>query len=135
MRNNDMKVQGFNHITFNVKDLNKSLDFHQNILGMKVRHRGRSDAYMEWGDAWICIVERTGYPHETIKHIGIDHVAFYISETDFDEALEILKENEVEIVRGPIKRGVGRSVNFLDPDGNEIELHTSTLEERMKVWQ
>ncbi len=50
-------------------------------------------------------------------------------------AVHVLQENEVRIVRGPVQRGQGWSINFLDPDGTQLELHTSTLEERMKVWK
>jgi len=71
----------------------------------------------------------------TDQRLGMDHIAFYISEEHFYDAVELLKKHQVPIVRGPIQRGVGMSVNFLDPDGTELELHTSTLEERMKVWK
>lgn len=65
----------------------------------------------------------------------MDHVAFYIAEEDFNDAVDILQKHHVEIVRGPVQRGTGWSVNFLDPDGIQLELHTSTLDERMKVWR
>jgi len=130
-----MNVQGFSHLTINVKLLQTALDFYINILGMKLRHLGKTDAYLEWGSAWICLIERVDYEIIKNKHIGADHIAFYISEDDFNNAVEILKENQVSIVRGPVKRGVGWSINFLDPDGTELELHTSTLNERMEVWK
>jgi catechol 2,3-dioxygenase-like lactoylglutathione lyase family enzyme len=62
-------------------------------------------------------------------------VAFFIDEQDFAEAVKKLKANDVTIVREPTRRGRGLSVNFLDPDGTQLELHTSTLAERMKVWK
>ncbi|MOA58059.1 Metallothiol transferase FosB [compost metagenome] len=66
--------------------------------------------------------------------IGIDHIAFSIAEEHFEEALQVLRTHEVRIIRGPVKRGVGWTVNFLDPDGIQLELHTSNLRERMSVW-
>lgn len=130
-----MKVTGFSHITINVRDLQTSLDFYHGILGMILRHRGRTDAYLEWGSAWVCLVERAGTEDHAEGFAGMDHVAFYIAENDFNEAVGILKQSNVPIVRGPIQRGVGWSVNFLDPDGIQLELHTSTLDERMKIWR
>lgn len=130
-----MKVTGFSHITINVRNLQTSLDFYHGILGMTLRHRGRTDAYLEWGSAWVCLVERRDAGEHAGGFAGMDHVAFYIAENDFNEAVGILKQSNVTIVRGPIQRGVGWSVNFLDPDGIQLELHTSTLDERMKIWR
>jgi catechol 2,3-dioxygenase-like lactoylglutathione lyase family enzyme len=129
-----MKVQGFSHVTINVSDLPRALRFYVDVLKMKLVHRGRKDAYLEWGSAWICLQERPDMAEQR-PQIGVDHVAFFIDEQDFAEAVEQLKANDVTIVREPIRRGRGLSINFLDPDGTQLELHTSTLAERMKVWK
>lgn len=130
-----MRVFGFSHITINVRDLDQSLLFYRDLLGMNVRHRGSRDVYLEWGEAWVCLIERADYEPVRKVHLGTDHIAFYILEEHFHEATELLKDNLVSIIRGPIMRGTGWSINFLDPDGTELELHTSTLDERMKVWK
>lgn len=129
-----MKVRGFSHVTINVSDLKRALDFYTGILQMNLVHRGRRDAYLEWGSAWVCLQERPGLSPQD-PQVGVDHVAFYIDENDFGPAVERLREYNVRIVRGPLRRGVGWSVNFLDPDGTQLELHTSTLAERMSVWK
>lgn len=133
-----MRVTGFNHVTINVTSLERSLLFYNGILGMTVRHRGHTDAYLEWGGAWICLIEQRKEENGSGRGTpgaGVDHVAFSIGAEDFDEAVHTLKEHRVVIVREPVQRGSGRSVNFLDPDGVQLELHTSNLEERMKVWK
>ena len=56
-----MKVQGFSHVTINVSDLQRALDFYTGVLQMRLVHRGRRDAYLEWGSAWICLQERSEY--------------------------------------------------------------------------
>lgn len=129
-----MNVQGFSHVTIRVKDLQRSLGFYRDVLGMKAIHIGRKDAYLEWGSAWVCIMEKPGNLPQTKKTLGVDHIAFFIPPASFDEAVQILRKHGVTVVRGPLQRGAGRSVNFLDPDGTELELHTSTLQERMTVW-
>ncbi|MBP1312023.1 VOC family protein [Paenibacillus sp. 1182] len=130
-----MLVKGFNHLTINVKNLDKSLDFYTQILGLMIRHKGNKDAYLEWGTAWICLVEQENYSENIERKLGFDHIAFYIEEEYFMDAVKVLQENEVHIVRGPIQRGLGWTINFLDPDGIQLELHTSNLEERMKIWK
>jgi catechol 2,3-dioxygenase-like lactoylglutathione lyase family enzyme len=129
-----MNVQGFSHVTINVKDLDRSLRFYVGVLNMQLVHRGRKDAYLEWGSAWICLQERPDMADQC-PQIGVDHVAFLIDEQHFWEAVRQLKANHVPIVREPTRRGRGFSVNFLDPDGTQLELHTSTLAERMEVWK
>jgi len=129
-----MNVQGFSHVTINVSNLSRSLQFYAETLQMKIVHLGRKDAYLEWGNAWICLQERPERLQQN-HHLGVDHVAFYIAEKDFNSAVMHLRENNIEIVRGPVRRGIGWSINFLDPDGTQLELHTSTLSERMNVWK
>jgi catechol 2,3-dioxygenase-like lactoylglutathione lyase family enzyme len=130
-----MKVTGFNHLTIRVSNLKKSQSFYCDVLGMKLVHQGRTDVYLEWGNAWICLVEKSGHTEPKEPWLGIDHVAFSIAEEDFAEAVQILKENQVPIIRGPLERGGGLSVQFLDPDGTVLELFTGSLEKRMKVWK
>ncbi|WP_426453726.1 VOC family protein [Paenibacillus sp. S-38] len=130
-----MQVKGFNHLTIRVRSLPRSLAFYEGILGMKLVHRGRTDAYLEWGSAWICLLEREPEGEGACAGMpGIDHAAFSIGEKDFPQAVEVLRQAGVRFVRGPIERGGGNSVNFLDPDGTELELFTGSLQERMKTW-
>ncbi|MCZ8521472.1 MULTISPECIES: VOC family protein [Paenibacillus] len=130
-----MNVTGFNHLTIRVESLSRSLPFYEDVLGMKRIHLGRTDAYLAWGAAWICLVERPlqeGMPHAGAY--GMDHAAFTIDGADFPQAVDTLRRAGVPIVRGPIERGGGFSVNFLDPDGTQLELFTGSLQERMKAW-
>ena len=125
-----MNVTGFNHLTLRIRDLNRSLPFYVGGLGMKLVHRGRKDAYLAWGDAWICLLEREGAAGGPVEGPGMDHVAFSIGEEDFWNAVKTLEEQGVAFVREPVERGGGLSVQFRDPDGILLELFTGTLAER-----
>lgn len=131
-----IRVKGMNHATLRVGGLERSLPFYLDILGMTLVHRGSKDVYLEWGSAWICLLERSAAPRtaDTDETAGMDHLAFSIEEADFHEASKKLLDAGVSIVRGPVYRGGGWSINFLDPDGIELELFTGSLAERMKVW-
>lgn len=130
----DAGNQGFSHVTIDVSDLERSLQFYVGTLGMKLVHRGRRDAYLEWGTAWVCRQERPELPAPQ-QQLGVDHVAFYIPDDAFHTAVNVLRSANVPMVRGPLERGGGWTVNFLDPDGTQLELHTGTLAGRMKVWK
>lgn len=129
-----MQVEGFNHLTLNVRNLDDTITFYTDILRMTLRHRGRSDAYLEWGSAWICIVEKRDFPDVPPPRLGLNHVAFYIEESGFQRAVSQLIDHGVTLVRGPLRRGSGWTVNFIENNGIEFELHTSTLQERLAVW-
>lgn len=126
-----IKVTGLNHVTINVRNLECSLEFYCN-LGVRLVHQGKRDAYLEWGNAWLCLQERPDFDHISKNHIGVDHIAFTVDAEDFDNAVNAIS---VPIEKGPIDRGIGRSVYFRDPDGNLLEFHTSNLKERMSVWK
>jgi RimJ/RimL family protein N-acetyltransferase/catechol 2,3-dioxygenase-like lactoylglutathione lyase family enzyme len=127
-------LKGFSHVTIDVANLDSSLEFYVETLQMQLVHRGRRDAYLEWGVAWVCLQERPDLAPPN-PQLGVDHVAFYIDSNEFHAAVEVLRQSNIPIVRGPVHRGGGWTVNFLDPDGTELELHTATLAERMMVWE
>lgn len=129
-----MNVSGFSHVTLRVRDLREAIAFYIAVLGTRMVHRGEHDAYLEWGTAWICLAEHPDDPPPRARTVP-DHIAFHIPEPDFAPAVACLQRAGARIVRGPVQRGTGWSVNFLDPDDNELELHTATLAERMAVWR
>lgn len=124
-----MEVSGFSHVTIAVRDLPVALRFYADLLGMRLVHRGEHDAYLEWGSAWLCLQEQPDTCPN--RQGGVDHVAFHIAEDAFPAAIALLQAAQVPIIRGPIPRGPGWSINFLDLDGTQLELHTSTLATRM----
>ncbi|WNB94032.1 VOC family protein [Bacillus sp. NEB1478] len=129
-----MEVLGINHITIKVSNLTASISFYQNILGAKIVHKGNTDVYLDIGGVWLCLLEMKNAKPIQKEQIGVDHFAFSVTEVSFHKAIELLNEKQVTIIRGPIVRGEGWTVSFTDPDGNELELYTGSLYERMKTW-
>jgi len=52
----------------------------------------------------------------------INHLAFDIAPALFDQAVEILQNNNITIAEGPVVRPTGRGIYFYDPDGFIIEI-------------
>ncbi|MDM9385404.1 VOC family protein [Chlorogloeopsis sp. ULAP01] len=50
------------------------------------------------------------------------HLAFDINPQLFDAAVEVIKQNHIEIAHGPVTRPTGRGVYFYDPDGFMVEI-------------
>jgi catechol-2,3-dioxygenase len=130
-----VNVQGINHITIRVSNIESSKTFYRNVLGAKIVHKGNTDIYLDVGGVWLCLIEMVNAKPIDKNQIGVDHVAFTVSEEHFPKAVQLLRELKVEIARGPIQRGGGNTVSFNDPDGNVIEFFTGSLQERMKNWK
>lgn len=52
----------------------------------------------------------------------VNHLAFDIEPQLFDQAVEVLKQNQVQIDHGPVSRPTGRGIYFYDPDGFLLEI-------------
>lgn len=81
-----------------VSDLSRSLAFYVDVLGMKLVHRGRKDVYLEWGTAWVCLIETGAKQRHSNESLGVDHVTFSIAEADFADAVRHLHQAKVPIV-------------------------------------
>ena len=51
-----------------------------------------------------------------------NHLAFDIAPEQFDQAVTVLKQNQVKIDHGPVSRPTGRGIYFYDPDGFLVEI-------------
>ena len=130
-------VTELDHIVLNVRDIDRSLEFYINVLGLTPE---RLDEFR---------AGKVGFPsvrinQETIidlfpipkgesvqKNDGkregnLNHFCMVIGQEDFAGIVDYLKEKEIAVREGPVSRwgarGRATSVYFLDPDGNEIEL-------------
>lgn len=116
---------GLHHITIRVNDIKAAESFYGGVLGFKlVRKMGQSMATYRVGtkDTLVIVEAETAYD-TTSRDYRVDHFGFMVgSAQEVDEMASYLKENEVNIVVGPVNRKNGRFVFFTDPDGNMIEI-------------
>jgi len=130
-------IPGLSHITFIVKDLRRSAIFFENIFGAKEIYASGDkpfslsrEKFFLIGNLWICIME--GDP---LAERSYNHVAFCIAESEIDGYIERIKEIGAEIRPGrPRVQGEGRSVYFCDFDNHLFELHTGSLDERLRRY-
>ena len=117
-------VTGFDHVVLNVADVEKSLAFYCDVLGLapvRVEEWRRGEApfpsarVSEGTIIDLLAVPRTGE--------NADHICLVVAPADF----EAVKESGVfDVVAGPGPRfgarGIGTSLYVKDPDGNTVEL-------------
>ena len=128
-----VKITEMDHIVLRVKDVEVSLKFYCETLGMP------SERVEQWRAGEIrfpsarlnadTIIDFFGSDQETIGKEGIknqDHYCMVIEPTDLEELKSKFEAIGVEIQAGPGKRwgshGDGTSLYIYDPDNNVVEL-------------
>jgi len=130
-------VFGISHITFIVKDLERSTLFWKNIFNAKEVYSSgdntfslSKEKFFLVNDMWICIMQGDSLIERTYNHI-----AFQIKDSDIDDCLTKIKATGAEIKpERPRIPGEGRSIYFYDFDNHLFELHTGTLSERLNSY-
>lgn len=118
------------HTMLRVGNLEKSLDFYQNVLGMKLLRRkdypeGRFTlAFVGYGDETDSTVLELTHNWDTERYnLGNAYGHIAIEVDDAYEACERVKRQGGNIVReaGPMKHGTTVIAFVEDPDGYKIE--------------
>ncbi|MBB4641080.1 VOC family protein [Rhizorhapis suberifaciens] len=124
------RVTGLNHITLAVADVERSLTFYRDLLGLAVRAVWPNGAYLEAGPLWLCLSHDT--ETRTSPHPDYTHLAFSVSEADYANLSECLV---AECVVWKENKSEGASTYFLDPDGHKLEIHIGSLEARLAHYR
>jgi len=124
------RIQGLNHLTLAVTDLERSVAFYRDLLGFELRALWADGAYLEAGPLWLCLsvdAAAEGAPRDDYTHYAFD-----VAAEDFDAFADrvraqapVWKDNSSE----------GSSLYFLDPDGHRLELHVGNLASRLAHYR
>jgi catechol 2,3-dioxygenase-like lactoylglutathione lyase family enzyme len=133
-----MTIESVSHITLIVQNLERTANLLSFVLGAKeVYDSGEKTfslskkRFFLLGGTWIAIMEGTSLAERTYNHI-----AFKISESQFEDYRHRLERAEFEFGEGrPRVPGEGKSLYFYDYDNHLFELHTGTLEERLQTYK
>jgi catechol 2,3-dioxygenase-like lactoylglutathione lyase family enzyme len=132
-----MKVLGLSHITFIVRDLERTARLLCDGLGAQEIYDSKGKEYsisrekfLLLGGVWLAAME--GEPNER----SYRHVAFKVDESDlpvFEARLRALGI-EIKALRSRVY-GEGQSLYFYDFDNNLFELHSGTLQGRLERYK
>ena len=132
-----IKIIELDHIVLNVRDIDRSLKFYTETLGLTPERLDEFKAgkvgfpsVRITGDTIIDLFPIKGPAAGNLtgeKAVGnLNHFCMVIGTDDFSGIVDYLKERGITVREGPVSRwgarGRATSVYFLDPDGNEIEL-------------
>ena len=131
-------IQRVGHIVLNVRNLERSVAFYRDVLGLREvgRYRGCMAFFSATGENHhdLAVLEIGPDARQPDEHtVGLCHVALKIGNRIED--LRAAKEH-LEVHRVAIRRienhQVSRSIYFADPDGNEIELY---VDADPQIWK
>ena len=120
-------IKKYLHTRFRVSDMDKSISFYQDVLGMEVIEqknspRGSKLVFLKFPDM-DCELELCSFPDSGSVHVPEDlvHLAFEVD--DLEVCIEKLNAVGVPITEGPLETSNGTKFIFTeDPDKYEIEL-------------
>lgn len=121
------EIEGINHITLSVRDLDESLKFYVKTLHFKPIVKWKRGAYLEAGNMWLCLSLDRHARHKPLSEYS--HIAFHVNEFDLRSVAERIRQSRVRIWKE--NSSEGESLYFLDPNGHRLELHANTLQDRL----
>jgi glyoxylase I family protein len=137
-------LRQIHHVAFNVKDLDASRHFYGKILGLheltgeevpstlkSLVEAGKVANFVTPDGTIIDLFSEPELPppdpDPKRAFTRANHLAFDIDPQLFEQAVEVLKHNQILIAQGPVKRPTGRGIYFYDPDGFMLEIRCDPL--------
>lgn len=132
-----MQIEAISHITFIVKDLERTAKFLCEGLGANEVYDSKEknfslsrEKFFILGGTWLAVMEGMPPTERSYRHL-----AFKISHEALPHFEQRLRSLGLEIKPPrPRVQGEGASLYFYDYDNHLFELHTGTLEQRLQHY-
>lgn len=113
---NDESTGSLHHVLLECCDLDASVEFYTNVVGIRIRKRDRHR------DGRPLVLTHNSIGLTTARENGrnVEHLAFSVA--SIADVLIRAQDADARIVRGPGPGPYGHTVYLADPDGNEVEL-------------
>lgn len=136
MVNNSDSTFALGHVHLKVSDLDESIPFYKDVLGLRVQERHNRYVFMSWGDKHhdVALQEAAGTESPN-RGPGLYHLAVEVPD---EKALNDLNERVEEWTTNvtAVDHGISESLYFSDPDGIGIEVYRDTRREKnAQYWK
>ena len=133
LREKEPFISGIDHVAIVVKDIDSSIKFYSETVGLMVLYDGRSDG----GDkksflgvknkSFLAITENPNKNLEQETVESVSHFAFKVD--DIERAKSILESRGVNFIEEKAnEKGKIVAYHFLDPEGLELEIYGESTE-------
>lgn len=113
---------GIDHVVLYARDVERSVRFYVDVLGMSVKSRSSGHAFLRCGDQLFGVFAADGdeVPGEEVgKGEEVSHLAFRVAR---GTASEIKKALAAHGVKATGRRGDPDCIYFSDPDGHGLQI-------------
>jgi len=121
-----LKTQGTLHFSLAVTDLDRSRQFYEGVLNLKVVEQSPRMVFLQTGDDYL-ILAKGDEPlkYDTNKSTPVHH-AFKVKPDEFQSSIDHLRQHGDEVFNIEDRNTGdfwGPQAYFLDPDGNKLEIY------------
>jgi catechol 2,3-dioxygenase-like lactoylglutathione lyase family enzyme len=123
-----MKLQHIDHVAINVSDLQRSIEWYRDVLGLERRFQdawGEVPTMMCVGETCVALFVSTGPDQGAVAQPAtgsLHHIAFRVDRDNFEAARQRFGDLGIELRSAD--HGIAQSVYVADPDGHRIEITT-----------
>lgn len=123
-----IKIKSLDHLVLTVGDIQKTIDFYVNILGMQEITFGDNRKALLFGKQKINLHQRGAEIQPNAQNAGCGTADLcLLTDTPLNEVVQILQSHHIEILENGIVPRTGavgkiQSVYCRDPDGNLLEI-------------
>jgi catechol 2,3-dioxygenase-like lactoylglutathione lyase family enzyme len=118
-------VDGVDHVALAVRDLDASITWYRDVLGLQRRHQeawGDYPAVMCGAESGVALFPAKDPGTGGAGKGGFRHLAFRVSRAAFEEAQAVFRTRGVKFAFED--HGISHSIYLNDPDGYVVELTT-----------
>jgi len=125
------QVEGIDHVAIAVRDLERSVAWYQEVLGLERRHAQVWRNYPAMVGAGSTMIALFPVEGSSVKApperdtVAMRHIAFRVDRKNFDAAQKELKRRKIAFEFED--HTIAHSIYFLDPEGHQLELTTYEL--------
>jgi catechol 2,3-dioxygenase len=131
MEGHAMHIQSLGHAVVKVRNLKRSEQFYNGVLGMPIINRTERMTFFSFGNHHDFAIAEVGKeaPQPEQNEIGLAHLAFCLGR-DFEDLRAAKAQLDTQgIATRPIEHGKTYSLYLADPDGNGIELYVDRYDD------
>ena len=102
------RLVGINHVALEVSDIDRALDFYGRIFDLRLRGRSPGAAFIDIGDQFLALMAGRSDGADRTRHFGL--------------VVDDKEATRAALVAAGAEILPGRRLDFLDPDGNRVEI-------------